>query len=270
MKLSELLKMDLKKPPLYQTNISFIDNNLGGFELGQIITISGDSEAGKTKLLEQILTEVSKGFKCLYFALEFNNYQVWRYFTDKLKNGYITLEQTENIEIITTEETDTEIEAIIGKIKYHIAENKVTFVAIDSAINLYHNSLSGEQETTEIFRLLQKLAIANNILLMVIAQSSKEENKDNRVGIFGSQKAKHYVNMMLHIFFDEEKEERKIRFAKNKQNGFRKTIDVWLNPKTLTFDTWLGEYKIKQDPFNDSDVVLAPKEWKSGLEKFME
>lgn len=268
MKLSELLNQDLKKPPLYRTEINFIDDTLnGGFELGQIVTLTGDSEAGKTKLLEQILTQISLGNKCLYFAFEFNSYQVWRYFREKLNKGLITQQQTDNIEVITTDEIDTEINIVIDKINEYITKEQITFVGIDSAINLYHNNYMGEQETTEIFRLLQKTAISKNILLLIIAQSTKEENKDGRVGIFGSQKAKHFVNMMLHIYFDEETQDRKIRFAKNKQNGARSTLEIYFDKKTLTFS---GKIKREKKLFNDDDVVVAPKKWKSSLDKFLE
>lgn len=248
MKLSELLKQDFKKPPLYATDIKFIDETLnGGFELGQIITISGDSEAGKTKLLEQILTQVSLGYKCLYFAFEFNTYQVWKYFKYKLEKGYITQQQAENIEIISTDEIDTETNTVIAKINEHIIKDNVTFVGIDSTLNLYLNgNIKGQEEVTEIFRLLQKLAISKNILLFLITQSTKEENKEGRIGIFGSQKAKHFVNMMIHIFYDKEKKERQLVFDKNKQNGKWKKWDIYFDEKTLTFDTWLGEYKVTQ------------------------
>lgn len=272
MQLSELLKQDFKKPPLYSTDIKFIDDTLdGGFELGQIITISGDSEAGKTKLLEQILTQVSSGYKCLYFAFEFNTYQVWKYFKYKLEKGYITEQQCENIEIVSTNDIMPDVDLVIEKIIHHINKDNTTFVGIDSSLNLFVNgNYKGQEQVFEIFRRLQSLAIAKNILLLIITQSTKEENKEGRIGVFGSQLAKHLVNMMIHIFYDKEKNERSLVFDKNKQNGKYKKWDIYLNPQTLTFDTWLGEYKIKQDPFNDSDVVLAPKEWKSGLEKFME
>jgi len=236
MKLSKLLKQDFKKPPMYSTGIKPIDSLLeGGFELGQLIAITGDSEAGKTKLVEQILTYVALKHKCLYFALEFNIYQVFKYFIRKLDNKDITKTQTENIEIITSDEIDGEINTLISIINNYIVKENITFVVIDSAINLYHNDLNGEQETTEIFRLLQKTAIEKNIILLVIAQSSKEENKESKIGIFGSQKAKHFVNMLLHIHFDEKSGERKIKFAKNKQNGAREIIDLYFDQTTLTF-----------------------------------
>lgn len=279
MKLSELLKRDYSKPPLYSTDIKFIDETLeGGFELGQLVTISGDSEAGKTKLLEQILTNVSSGYKCLYFAFEFNTYQVWKYFKYKLEQGFLTEQQAENIEIISTDEIDTEVNIVVNKIREHIKANNVTFVGIDSVINLYLNgSIKGQEEITEIFRILQKFTISNNILLLLIVQSTKEENKEGRVGIFGSQKAKHFVNMMIHIFYNKDKKERSLIFEKNKQNGKYRKWDIWLDEKTLVFDTWLGEYKKNdkqtnqnKDLFNDNDIVQTPKEWKSGLEKFLE
>ena len=244
MQLLQLLKQDFKKPNLYNTNIKFIDETLdGGFELGQIIAISGDSEAGKTKLLEQILTQVSLGYKCLYFAFEFNTYQVWKYFRYKLEKGYITEQQAENIEIISTNDILPEIDKVIEKINYNLQKNNTTFVGIDSALNLFINGYKGQEHTVEIFKRLQNLAISKNILLLIITQSTKEENKDGRIGIFGSQLAKHLVNMIIHIFYDKEKQKRTLVFDKNKQNGKYKKYDIYLDEKTLTFDTLLKEYK---------------------------
>jgi len=235
--LLELVQSDLKAPPLYSTGIDFIDDVFGGgIHLGQLVTLTGEQESGKTKLLEQILSNVSKGFKCLYFSLEFNKYQVASYFKMKLEKGYITPEQLTNITIITTDMIDPEINTVIRAIKEHISKDGTTFVGIDSTLNLYHNTLRGEEETTEIFRRLQAVTISKNILLFAIAQNSKEDLKDDRVSIFGSQKANHFTNIMFHLKFDRDKNERQLVIAKNKQNGRYKKIEIKLNTDSLMFE----------------------------------
>ncbi len=267
MTLLELIKQDLKQPPIYSTDVDFIDNVFdGGIQLGQLITITGEQESGKTKLMEQILSNVSQGFKCLYFSLEFNKYQVASYFTMKLQKGYITQDQLNNIIIITTDLIDPSINNIIQAINYNIKNDNITFIGLDSTLNLYHNTLRGEEETTEIFRQLQAVTIQNNVLLFAIAQNAKQDIKDDRVSIFGSQKANHFTNIMLHLKFDREKNKRQLIVAKNKQNGKYAKIDIKLDKNSLIFkNNNIIEYK-----YETIKEKNKPEEWKNDLESFME
>jgi len=260
MTLLELIKQDLKQPPIYSTDIDFIDDIFnGGIQLGQLVTITGEQESGKTKLMEQILSNVSKGFKCLYFSLEFNKYQVASYFMMKLKKGYITQKQLNNIIIVTTDLIDPSIDNIIKTIDYHIKNDNITFIGLDSTLNLYHNTLRGEEETTDIFRQLQAVTIANNVLLFAIAQNAKQDLKDDRVSIFGSQKANHFTNIMFHLKFNRDENERQLIIAKNKQNGKYKKIDIKLNTDSLIFeiDSIIEEFrKPKIEKKTDKKVSL--------------
>lgn len=61
---------DKPKPKVYPTRIPFIDDYLnGGLELAQLILISGDPEAGKTRFCLQILENLAKSNKVCFFAL---------------------------------------------------------------------------------------------------------------------------------------------------------------------------------------------------------
>lgn len=236
MTLLELLQEEDTPSIVYSTGIDFIDDTLeGGFELGQFVTITGEQEAGKTQIVNQILCNVANGFKSLYFSLEFNKKQIKRYFKNKLENKTVSERALSNIIIITNDMIDSEITNIVQAINHHIVNDKVSFIALDSTLMLYHQSLTGEQETTDIFRQLHNVTLKNDVLMFVITQGSKQDNKDNRVSIFGSQKANHFANIMLHLTFDREKDERALIFAKNKQTGTYKKIDIKFDKELLLF-----------------------------------
>ena len=234
--LFELLNDEFQSETIYSTGLDFIDKPLeGGFAMGQLVTITGEQEAGKTQLLNQILSNVANGFKCLYFSLEFNKRQIVKYFQKKLNNQTIIKEALKNIYIITNDMIDAEISNILGAIEHFIKEKETKFIAIDSTLAIYHKDYAGEQEITEIFRQLQAVTLRNDVLLFVISQSSKEDNKSNRISIFGSQKANHYANIMLHIYFNRDNETRELIFAKNKQTGRHDKIKLEFDRERLLF-----------------------------------
>ena len=231
----DLLNEKYQSETIYQTEIDFIDKPLkGGFAMGQLVTITGKQEAGKTQLLNQILCNVANGFKSLYFSLEFNKRQVAKYFQNKLNSKTTTKKALNNIYIITNDMIDTEISNIIETIEYFIKELGVKFIAIDSTLAIYNKDYTGEQEVTEIFRQLQKVTLENDVLLLVISQSSKQDNKENRISIFGSQKANHYTNIMIHIKYNKD-ETRELIFAKNKQTGIHSKIKLEFDRENLLF-----------------------------------
>ena len=233
--LFELLNDEFQSETIYSTGIDFIDDTLeGGFAMGQLVTITGEQEAGKTQLLNQILSNVANGFKCLYFSLEFNKRQIVKYFKNKLQNKTVSEKALKNIYIITNDMIDSEITKIIETIEYFIKELGVKFIAIDSTLAIYNKDYTGEQEVTEIFRQLQKVTLENDVLLLVISQSSKQDNKENRISIFGSQKANHYTNIMIHIKYNKD-ETRELIFAKNKQTGIHSKIKLEFDRENLLF-----------------------------------
>ena len=215
----ELINLDLPQQTKYETGIDFLDNTfMGGFELGQLVTITGEQEAGKTMLLEQILGNITKQHKALYFSLEFNKRQAKKVFFNRLKRKSVEENALKNIEIVTTDMIDGNLFDIIKHTKDAIKRG-VKFIGLDSTLMLFVEGMSGEQEVTEIFRQLQKVTVQNDVLFFIITQGSKEDNRDGKVSIFGSQKANHFANIMLHLTFDRERNKRGIIVAKNKQEG---------------------------------------------------
>ncbi len=241
----ELINIEFPVPELFPVDIDFLDEKLeGGLELGQLITITGEQESGKTKMLEQILSNLSNNHKSLYFSLEFNKRQVRSYFLNKLRMKQITERALSNIIIITSDMIEPNLNNIIGAINQHIVSDDIKFIGLDSTLMLYAEQLSGEPEVTEIFRQLHQITVSQNVVLFTITQGSKQDNRDNRVSIFGSQKANHFANMMIHLTFDREKDERYFVLSKNKQNGKYTKQQVRFNAD-LTFAKYyfVDDYK---------------------------
>jgi len=237
MTLYDLLQLDIPTPPLYESGIKFLDEAFdGGFEMGQLVTVTGEPDAGKTMITEQILANVSQGHKCLYFALEFNKRQAQNKFKQRVKNGTAKEQALKNVEFISAEDTEGEVGQVLNLIQKNV-ENGAKFVVLDSTIMLYIEGLGGEQEVTKMFYLLQNLAKRQDILLFVITQSSKDENKEGKVGIFGSMKASHFANIMLHLTYDKDEGERGLIVAKNKQNGRYLKQKIFFSKSLLTFNT---------------------------------
>lgn len=233
----ELINLDLPQQPKYESGIDFLDNAfMGGFELGQLVTITGEQEAGKTMLLEQILGNITKQHKALYFSLEFNKRQAKKVFFNRLKRKSVEENALKNIEIVTTDMIDGNLFEIIKHTKDAIKRG-VRFIGLDSTLMLFVEGMSGEQEVTEIFRQLQKVTVQNDVLFFIITQGSKEDNRDGKVSIFGSQKANHFTNIMLHLTFEREKNKRGIIVAKNKQEGKYLNQEIFFESESLVFSS---------------------------------
>lgn len=260
--------MDLPIVPKYETGISFIDKPYkGGLELGQLITLTGDAEAGKTMLLNHLVGNVSKGHKCLYFSLEFNKRQLKKNFAQRLKSGVVTEESIKNIEVIVSDTLEHgsikniaigELYTMLEIMKHEIQKG-VKFIAIDSTLEFYVHDLRGEEEVTTIFRELALIAKKHDVLVITISQGSKEDNKEDIISIFGSQKAKHFATSMFHIFYDTETEKRTFAVAKNKQEGGRFKQEIYLNTDTFTFNEF--EVVVEEDKKVVVEEDKKPSVW---------
>ena len=231
----------LSKPriPKYSTGVSFIDDALdGGIEAGQFILVMGDPEAGKTMISTQILRNVSKGFKTLFFCFEFTvgafiqqNIDVKRKFNE------------DNLLIINDGYTLGDVEREI-KI---FAKEGGRFVVIDSQMRV-DNTIKGatvEQNESEKFSTLAKLCHRLNIIILFIAQQGKEDTKGGTHSPMGTKKGAHEANQIWYIHKlkpkydengnDENKEIRELEISKNKQTGKHFKTEIRLNTAVLEF-----------------------------------
>ncbi len=224
------------KSKVYPTQISFLDSCFnGGFELAQLMLISGDPEAGKTRLGLQILENLARFNKVCFFCFEFTAENYVRQKEKELLSFY------ENIFVIND---GYDINEIVRNIK-ELYKQGVKFFLIDSQMRITSpQARNMEEEETLKFSALAKLCHSLNIFIMLIVQTSKSD-RDNPMG---SKKGGHEASITIRIErvapkkddllqsgneFDENR--RILLVKKNKQTGKHPKEEVIFDTKTLTF-----------------------------------
>ncbi len=235
---SQLKKEYLLNPPapVYATGVSFIDEALnGGIEMGQLILISGDPEAGKTILTMQILKNITKLNPAVLFAFEFT--------TDSLVKLQMRVEseayENEHLQII---DDGYDIVDLEREIKIW-AKRGARFFVIDSQMRMENAANNGtmEDRESEKFSRLAKLSHRLNIVILLIIQNSKADAAASVISPMGTKKGAHEASIIIHLKLVKDdpengkKEMRKIIFSKNKQTGQHFKGEVNFNPYTLMF-----------------------------------
>lgn len=225
------------QPPMakFDTGVSIIDQGLDGLEAGQLILIGGDPEAGKTVLGVQILKTIIKHSPAVFYSLEFTI----RHFIRKQVSihGKEYVQNQHNLIVINDEDS---ISDIADSIRMY-AKQGYKFVLIDSQMRLVSDSgRTVEEEETRKFSVLAKLAHRLEIVIILIFQTAKGQEKSP----MGSKKAAHESSVTFYLSFPPEHVKRhekdgfEYRFfevTKNKQNGKRFKELVKLNLKNQTF-----------------------------------
>ncbi|PZT47716.1 hypothetical protein B6S12_07595 [Helicobacter valdiviensis] len=227
---------DKPKSPQYATKIDFLDSCFnGGFELGQLMLLSGDPEAGKTMLGLQILENLAKSTKVGFFCFEFT---IEQYIRRKEKNPALFFN---NISVINE---GYDIFEIARNIK-QMYKNGVKFFLIDSQMRITTpQTRSMEEEETLKFSTLARLCHTLGIFVILIIQTAKGD-KDNPMG---SKKGGHEASITLRIErVNASKEEAKVSefdelsriilVKKNKQTGKHFKEKVYFDKNTLTFSS---------------------------------
>lgn len=211
------------KPPIEKipTGINFLDSiTEGGIELGQMVLLSGDPEAGKTLLGVQFLTSAQQQHKVTYFGFEFS---VRKHIeTLKRKNFEI---RADNYFI---DDQSCELNDLISQIRTLSKEGHKVFL-IDSQMKIQAPIVGRtvEEVETSKFSALSETARSLQVLIVFIVQNSKNDNYTPT----GSRKGGHEAHLMIRIErlkmnqlktvkdFTERSKYRRIVILKNKQTG---------------------------------------------------
>lgn len=221
---------------IYPTKISFLDTCFnGGLELAQLILISGDPEAGKTRLGLQIIENLAQNHKVCFFCFEFT---IENYVRSRMKEPKAYFK---NLKII---DEGYDINEIANNIK-NLYKEGVKFFLIDSQMRITSpQARNMEEEETAKFSTLAKLCHSLGILIILIVQTSKSD-RDNPMG---SKKGGHEASITIRIEqckpekndilqsqneFDENA--RIILIKKNKQTGKHPKEKVFFDKQTLQF-----------------------------------
>lgn len=233
--------------PVYSTGVSFIDEGLnGGFEMGQLVLMSGDPEAGKTILTLQILKNVTKYAPAVMFAFEFTTRSLVKLQKKSDEKWVSDLDRTDNLILI---DDGFDISDIERRIKWWKRKGARFFV-IDSQMRIENANAAGytmEERETEKFSRLAKLAHKEDLLIILIIQNSKADAAAQVISPMGSKKGAHEASIIMHLKRvkpsedDKDKEKREFILNKNKQTGQHFIKPVNLNPFTLGFTRMYGE-----------------------------
>ncbi|MGL2874217.1 RAD55 family ATPase [Helicobacter pylori] len=213
------------KPKLEKINtgIDFLDNiSDGGFEVGQLILLSGDPEAGKTLLGIQYITNAQQKHKVTYFGFEFSV----RKHIETLNSKNFKI----NKENYFIDDLSCEINELVSQIRGLAKEGHKLFI-IDSQMKIQAPIVGRTIEEVETikFTTLADLAKRLQVVIILIIQNSKNDS----YAPTGSRKGAHEAHVMIRIEkiksgelkhikdYNERGKYRKVLILKNKQTGLQ-------------------------------------------------
>lgn len=229
-----------------RTGIDFLDNiSDGGFEVGQLILLSGDPEAGKTLLGIQYITNAQQQHKVTYFGFEFS---VRKHIETLNSKGFKI-----NKENYFIDDLSCEINDLVSQIRGLAKEGHKLFI-IDSQMKIQAPIVGRTIEEVETikFTTLADLAKRLQVIIILIIQNSKNDS----YAPTGSRKGAHEAHVMIRIEkiksgelkhikdYNKRSKYRKVLILKNKQTGlqgvqFFRIIDY----KLLEISTNYKEFK---------------------------
>ncbi|MGL2368399.1 RAD55 family ATPase [Helicobacter pylori] len=205
------------------TGIDFLDNiSDGGFEVGQLILLSGDPEAGKTLLSTQYITNAQQKHKVTYFGFEFS-----------VRKHIETLNSKDfkiNKENYFIDDLSCEINELVSQIRGLAKEGHKLFI-IDSQMKIQAPIVGRTIEEVETikFTTLADIAKRLQVIILLIIQNSKNDS----YAPTGSRKGAHEAHVMIRIEkiksgelkhikdYNERGKYRKVLILKNKQTGLQ-------------------------------------------------
>ncbi|MCQ2673926.1 helicase DnaB [Helicobacter pylori] len=206
-----------------ETGINFLDNLTdGGIEVGQMVLLSGDPEAGKTLLGVQCLMQAQQTHKVTYFGFEFS-----------VRKHIETLNSKDfkiNKENYFIDDLSCEINELVSQIRGLSKEGHKLFI-IDSQMKIQAPIVGRTIEEVETikFTTLADLAKRLQVIIVLIIQNSKNDS----YAPTGSRKGAHEAHVMIRIEkiksgelkhikdYNERGKHRKVLILKNKQTGLQ-------------------------------------------------
>lgn len=209
----------------YATGLSYLDDNLkinqtdtGGFEVGSLIIIGGQSGAGKSHILLDMLSNVAKYSKCVFFNFEMGDRRI----NTRLKRLLHTDEQKDNF-IINSECRD--LEDLLMEINL-LADDEVKFFAIDSRMKITVKGNEAEyQKIASITKKLSEAAIKNDVIVILINQISEDNLKTKTLAFKGSGDQLYDADMAFFLTIEDD-DKRLLICKKNRQDEFLFNVEV--------------------------------------------
>ncbi len=197
MKLSEIAAADV---PRYPTGIDEFDRVLGGgLVSGGVVLIGGDPGIGKSTLLLQALSNLSKLKRALYVSGEESGAQV------ALRARRLAID---------ADDLQLQAEIQLEKILNTLAEQKPQVAVIDSIQTLYSDALSSAPgsvaQVRECAAQLTRVAKQSGITIIMVGHVTKEGS------LAGPRVLEHIVDTVLYFEGDTHSSFRLVRAFKNR------------------------------------------------------
>jgi len=209
----------------YATGLPYLDDNLrisqtdtGGFEVGSLVIVGGQSGAGKSHMLLEMLSNVSKYSKCVFFNFEMGD----RRLNSRLVKLLHTDTQKDNF-TINSESRD--LDDLLMEISL-LADDGVKFFAVDSRMKITVKGSDAEyQKIASITKRLSEVAIKNDIIVILINQISEDNLKTKTLAFKGSGDQLYDADMAFFLMIEED-EKRLLVCKKNRQDEFLFSVEV--------------------------------------------
>lgn len=205
----------------YPTGIKFLDYCFnGGLELGQLMIMGGDPEAGKTTLGLQILENLARKNKVCFFCFEFTKDAYFKAKTQRgmheaLKSNMILIDDGYNIA-----EVANNIKAL--------SKQGVKFFLIDSQMRVTNaQGRNIEEEESAKFSTLARLSHQLNIFIILIIQTAKGD----RFNPSNSKKGAHEASISVRIELNAVEKDDLLQKGQEWDENTR-TIIVYKNKQT--------------------------------------
>ena len=208
----------------YSTGIIPLDAHLkGGIEVGTFIQLAGESFAGKTHLLLEILSNVAGHSRVMLFNFEMGERRI----VDRLDEQLLSTDSELNF-LINSKARNLSV--IIKEIK-NKADEGIKFFGIDSKMKI---EVPEEDTDLKAFRKisheLAKLAQQEEIIIILINQMNESDIKESRMSLKGGGDQLYDADIALFYLVSKTDEnpnnwKRKLVCRKNRQDE----VLFWFN-----------------------------------------
>ncbi|CAA6806593.1 MAG: Unknown protein [uncultured Sulfurovum sp.] len=233
------------------TGIPFLDAKMkGGLEDGQFVLLFGDPEAGKTMLGTQIMRNMSKNWKTMFFPFEFSSRSFFEHSKDRYKGQF-------NEDNLYVEDGSADLFDIESKLKMFAKRGgKIALIDSQSMVENHSNKGTSEERETEKFHVLSRVCLRYGLRIIFICQQAKEDTRSGIVSPMKSKMGGHYAHQIYKVEMPKKKydndgnlvnfTERDLVVYKNKQTGLFGKKPIHFDKKTLEFT---GMSKPKEDGY---------------------
>lgn len=251
-------------PTGYYTGIDCLDN-ICRLDLGQLLTVTGYSNSGKSEFVDFLTTTLQKkyGLKTLYFSPEnqpyaYHYYKLIKKYKSRLKNEAEVEAAAAFIDdnyFFYNYDKITHLNDIISEAETVIRQKGVNILVIDAYNKIECDIGNGEIETNFISKVMDRLvnfAHQHNVLVILVAHPTKpsadESKPPTKYNICGSANFANKSDFVIVVHRDRAAGNVRIIFDKVRFSNYGSCGEC-----RLKYDTPSGNYYEESDEFAYSE-----------------